>query len=138
MKSSHFVLPGFLSVLLCACGDDGMQPKAPEKIGAADLVVYESDGSVQCSPPTLTPQQSAQKLVNGGIDVMQSGCGGTTGVAYAAVCGGLNGSLLLHEIRRVNLPDAERLGFNDASKLIDQSEGTGYAWVDCTTREPIH
>jgi hypothetical protein len=117
---------------LVACGEDGGEaPLARARTG--NLLVYEGRQSVQCGTRGLTTQQSAQKLIDGGIDVIESNCGVITGVAFAAVCGGGTGEILLHEIRSVNLADAEQRGFKAASTLTDRASGVDYAKVDCQT-----
>ena len=76
----------------------------------------------------------AQILINAGIDVLQSTCGIRTGVQYPAVCGGATADILVHEIRSVNLPDAEQLGFQEIGTLIDAAAGRSYKLVDCAVR----
>jgi len=105
-----------------------------ERIRSGNTVVYEGRGRLQCDfAGGITPQQSAMKLTGAGVDVLQSGCGVMTGVAFAAVCGGSSGEILLHEIRTENLDTAERAGFIPAGELVSRSAGTGYAWVNCET-----
>ena len=91
-----------------------------------------ADGAPQCEPAILL-ESSAQKLIDAGVDVLRSSCGVRTGVSYAAVCGGPSGDILVHEIRSVNIRDANRLGFQEISILVDASAGTGYQLVDCDT-----
>src|SRR3954469_17422082 len=142
--TNHFsLLRAFSAVLvvqLAACGGgDENGDVAPGKTLAApgNTVVFQSRQSVQCGSRGLTPEQGAQTLINAGIDVMKSGCGVMTGVAFPAVCGGETGEILLHEIRKENLPDAEHLGLQSAATLKDSTSGTGYAWVDCATGVPL-
>jgi hypothetical protein len=111
------------------CGDD----PAPGTIRAGDSLVYEGRQSVQCGSRGLTPGQSAQRLIEGGIDVIASNCGVMTGIFYAAVCGEATGEILIHEIRSVNLPDAEQRGFNPVTELQDPVSGTSWEKVDCQT-----
>jgi hypothetical protein len=42
----------------------------------------------------------------------------------------------VHEIRTVNLPDAEPLGFQEISTLVDAAKGTSYELIDCADRFP--
>jgi len=91
-------------------------------------LVFEH-GALQCEP-VVSLESSARKLLDAGIDVLKSSCGSQTGVGYAAVCGGLSGDVLVHEIRRVDLPEAERLGFQEIDVLVDA--GTGYRLAACT------
>jgi len=123
-------------LLVCAMGAgllgcDG--DKAPGTVRAGDVLVYEGRQAVQCGSRGLTTGQSAQKLIDGGIDVIASNCGVVTGVAYAAVCGQATGEILIHEIRRVNVPDAEQRGFNPVTELQDPVSGVSWEKVDCET-----
>lgn len=117
---------------LAGCGEESDAPA--ESVRSGNMVVFEGRGRLQCDfTGGITPAQSALKLTNEGVDVLRSGCGAVTGVAFAAVCGGSSGEILLHEIRHENRDTAERLGFVPAEELTNQASGTGYAWVDCQT-----
>jgi len=141
MKNTNLLL---LTVAACAtlaaCG--GGEKKAedpsayPMNSTAGNVLVYESRQAIQCESAGLTPAQSAQKLVNGGIDVLESNCGANA-LMYVAVCGAGNGDILIHRIRRSNLDDAERLGFNPVEELANPTDGLGYTKFDCETREPL-
>ena len=113
---------------LGACGGE-----EPQGVIPGDALVYESRQAITCGTRGLTTQQSAQKLIDGGIDVIASNCGVVTGVAYAAVCGQATGEILIHEIRRVNVPDAEQRGFNPVTELQDPVSGVSWEKVDCET-----
>ncbi len=117
--------------LLAACsGDSGS--------GAADgALVYTGTGAAQCETGGLSLEQSAQRLIDAGIDVLDSACGAMTGVAFAAVCGAPTGEILVHEIRDVNAPHAREIGYESVETLVDPEQGTGYRLVDCDTREPV-
>jgi len=118
-----------LGAVLSGCGDE----KAPGTVHAGDVLVYEGRQAVQCGSRGLTTGQSAQKLINGGIDVLASNCGVVTGVAYPALCGQPTGEILIHEIRSVNVPDAEQHGFNPVVELQDPAAGVSWEKVDCQT-----
>jgi hypothetical protein len=129
-----------LSLIGCGGGDgsmDGNPIGPPGQVRIGNTWVYEGRQSLQCGSRGLTTQQSAQKLINGGIDVVQSACGVMTGVAFPAVCGAGTGEILLHEIRTVNLVDAEQRGFKAAATLQNPARGTDYARVDCQTGAPL-
>jgi len=116
---------------LSACGDESNSP-GERRLLSGNTVVFESRGRLQCDfTGGTTPELSAMKLIREGVDVMRSGCGGMTEVAFAAVCGGPSGELVLHEIRAVNLDTAERAGFRDVAELKVPGGSQGYAWVDC-------
>jgi len=130
------ILPAIVCALVSACGGDGSMdgnPNGPIVVNPGDTLVFESRQSVQCGSRGLTPQQSAMKLTQGGVDVMESACGAMTGVAFPAVCGAATGDLILHEIRTVNLTDARQLGFESVAVLQGPADGTGFAQVDCQT-----
>jgi len=127
-----------LSMLTIGCGGEGESTGQSEdktrEVAAGNALVFQGRQSVQCGPPGLSPEQGAQTLINGGIDVLQSGCGVTTSNAIQpAVCGAADGKILLHEIRRENVADAERLGLHDVETLRNPTTGAGYIWVDCDT-----
>jgi len=124
-----------LSASLSGCGGEGDGMDSPiENLRPGNAVVFEGRGRLQCDfTGGRTPQQSAMKLTGAGVDVLRSGCGVMIGVAFAAVCGGSSGDILLHEIRQENLDTAERVGFVPADELVDRRAETGYAWVNCET-----
>ena len=132
MKSRFAVLASVVCLAACSSDEGGQQFASP-----GNRLVFESRQSLQCESDGLTPEQSAQKLTNGGIDVIRSTCGNQTGVGFPAVCGGPTGEILVHEIRAVNIEDAEELGFAVVEALVDQATGTGYELIDCANRTPI-
>jgi len=89
-------------------------------------------GPRQCESG-ISLESSAQILIDAGIDVLKSSCGAQTGYFYPAVamCGMPSGLIWVHEIRTVNLSDAEQLGFHEISILVDASAGAGYQLIDC-------
>ena len=121
-------------LVLAGCSSDGTggQLAAP-----GNRLVFESRQSLQCESDGISPETSAQKLVNAGIDVLRSTCGNRTGVVFPTVCGGPTGEILVHEIRGVNVEDAQRLGFAQVSTLVDTTAGTNYELIDCADRTPI-
>ena len=137
-KITLLLLTAATCAMLGACGGETTEGKSPtEKITSGDVLVFESRQAIQCGSRGLTTQQSAQKLVNGGIDVLESNCGVNTGVAFATLCGLGTGDILIHKIRRVNLADAEQLGFSSVATLQNPAAGIGYAKVDCETGAPL-
>ncbi|HVY65466.1 MAG TPA: hypothetical protein VHH11_11660 [Gammaproteobacteria bacterium] len=118
------------TVLFARCdGSDGL------RLVRGDTLVYVDRGAHQCQSDGLSPEASAQRLIDAGVDVLKSYCGQRTGVVFPTVCGAPTGDILLHEIRAANLPDAERLGFQNVAALA--AAGQGYVLVDCTTRRPL-
>ena len=131
-----------LTVATCAtlgaCGSESAEdPLRSERVSSGDVLVYESRQAIQCTTRGLTTQQSAQKLVNGGIDVLESNCGVSTNLVFAAVCGGGTGDIIIHKIRSSNLADAEQRGFSSVATLQNPTTGIGYAKVDCDTGAPL-
>jgi len=121
-----------VTLLLVACPEDSNTPD--DSITPVDTLVYVDREVRQCESDGVSLESSAQILINAGIDVLQSTCGIRTGVLYPAVCGGATADILVHEIRSVNLPDAEQLGFQEIGTLIDAAAGRGYQLVDCAVR----
>ncbi len=79
----------------------------------------------------MSLESSAQVLTGAGIDVRWSSCGVKSGVVVASVCGAPSLSILIHEIPTGNLQNAERVGFQAISVLVDASAGTDYELTDC-------
>jgi len=133
-----------VTLLIVACQEDSVAPEVlvtPEVLVATevpvttdDILVYSDRGVRQCESDGVSLEASAQILIDAGIDVIKSTCGIRTGVEYPAVCGGATGDILVHEIRSVNLSDAEQLDFQEISTLIDAAAGTSYELVDCADR----
>jgi hypothetical protein len=127
-----------VALFLVACLDDSVPTKdsntIDQSITPGDTLVYADREVRQCESDGISPEASAQLLIDAGIDVLQSTCGIRTGVEYTAVCGGKTADILVHEIRSVNLPDAEQLGFQEISSLIDAAAGTSYELLDCANR----
>jgi hypothetical protein len=132
MKNAALILLVAACAGLGACGGDETPGVMP-----GDTLVYESRQAITCGTRGLTTQQSAQKLINGGVDVVQSNCGVITGIALPAVCGIDSAEIIIHEIRRANLRDAEQRGFHPVRELVNPVQGFGYDKVDCETRVPL-
>ena len=120
------------ALLLAACDGDGGGFAAP-----GDGLVFQDRGSIQCQSDGMTPEESAQTLIDAGIDVLNSTCGYRTGVAFPSVCGAPTGEILVHQIRGVNIEHAVQLGFADIETLVDPEKGTGYELIDCDDRTPV-
>ena len=131
MNKKLFAVAG-VAVLAACDGGDGNQFASP-----GDKLVFEDRGSIQCESDGITPEASAQKLIDAGIDVMSSTCGIRTGVAFATVCGEGTGEILVHEIRAANVEDAVKLGFAEVATLVDVGAGLNYELIDCADRVPI-
>lgn len=95
--------------------------------------VFISSGRTQCNNDGLMLSQTQLMLVQGGLDVLASSCGVITGIAFPAVCGGGTPNINIHRIRKVNVPDAERLGFLDVRDIGVKLgvPGTGFQVIEC-------
>ena len=137
-KITLLLLTAATFATLGACGGESSEdPLRSERVSTGDVLVYESRQAIQCTTRGLTTQASAQKLVNGGIDVLESNCGVNTNLVFAAVCGAGTSDILIHKIRSANLTDAEQRGFSSVATLINPTTGIGYAKVDCDTGAPL-
>ena len=135
-KITLLLLTAATCATLGACGGESAEdPLRSERVSSGDVLVYESRQAIQCITRGLTTQASAQKLINGGIDVLESNCGMNTGVVFAAACGYGTGDILIHKIRSSNLADAEQRGFSSVDTLRGPVVGIGYLKVDCDTGE---
>lgn len=112
------------AALLAACTDD--------ESGLPALVFESGPRLAQCEAPAITPQQSAAKLTQAGIDVHATSCGMRTGVAYAAVCGGGTPDIILHDIPAGAVAEAGALGFLPADGLVDAARQTGWQRIPCS------
>jgi len=97
-----------LILVLCSC--------VPEDSDHQYTMVYKYDGSVQCNNANITLDEMAMELITAGIDVICS-AKGNDGLFYPAVCDAPTGNVYLYKIHRVNLDEAEVLGFESASML---------------------
>ena len=93
-----------------------------------NALVYTSAGAVQCEYPGRSPKETAQQLIEKGIDVMASVCG-ITNLVYSDVCGGATNDINLHEINAANIADAKEIGFGPVSEL--KKLGIKYQPVQC-------
>ncbi len=131
MESIHIAILIFISLFLTACAHKNSNESS---IDESLALVYINNGSIQCESSGLSEAETAQQLINKGIDVISSQCGFLTGIAAPAQCG-LPGTLInLHVINAQNTPDAKELGFELASSLkIDNSKG--YEIMKCQDRQ---
>jgi hypothetical protein len=114
-----------MCVALSGCDDD--------KPADDTAQVFRYTGRTQCANDGLTLAQTNAILIQGGLDVLESACGVVTGIAFPAVCGGGTPNINIHRIRKVNVQDAERLGFNDVRDIGVKPgvPGTGFQMAEC-------
>jgi hypothetical protein len=101
-----------MSALLTACAGD---PAPKPDTGTA--YVFTSKGSIQCESTGQTRAQSAQPLIDAGIDVVSSRCAYDTSFATIALCGAGTNEIIIHEIPQASLVDAENLGYASTQTL---------------------
>ena len=66
-------------------------------------------------------------LITNGIDVIQSDCAYNNLMAFPSVCGADTGEILVHEIPKQNVVDAEKSGFTNTNDISDD-----YSIYDCS------
>ncbi|MFC1751380.1 hypothetical protein ACFL2V_21595 [Pseudomonadota bacterium] len=115
-----------LSLLfMTGCNHD----KEPSVLNGNDLI-YINDGAIQCETEGMTTTESAQLLINKGIDVISSYCGFLTGIEAATQCGLGDTNINIHEINSQNVPDAQEVGFEPVSTLKQETD-IGYQIIEC-------
>ncbi|MGD8912518.1 MAG: hypothetical protein PVI97_08245 [Candidatus Thiodiazotropha sp.] len=92
--------------------------------------VYINNGAIQCESEGLSELETAQQLIDNGIDVILSTCGVLTGISTVTVCGAEDIRINLHVINAQNLADAQELGFESVSSLKNE-DGIGYMILGC-------
>jgi hypothetical protein len=121
-KMKKFAFP-ILFLCLHGCVQD-------DDTGDDRVTIFINNGAIQCESDGLSEQETAQQLVDNGIDVVNSTCGMLTGVAVPTVCGEGDIYINLHVIYSQNLPDAQALGFEIVSALKTE-DGVGYMILGC-------
>jgi hypothetical protein len=102
-----------MSTLLTACAGD----PAPQPDTAGTAYVFIAKGSIQCESTGQTRAQSAQPLVDAGIDVVSSRCAYDNSFSTIALCGAGTNEMIIHEIPQASLVDAENLGYASTQTL---------------------
>jgi hypothetical protein len=98
-----------------------------------NVLVFESNGRRQCEPAAISPQQSARKLENAGVNVRESSCAVLTTNAFPAVCGAPSGELVVHEVSQSKAATAQQMGFTLVTTLRSGSGDPGYTTIACTS-----
>lgn len=95
-------------------------------------MVYQDKGALQCEPESgLIVADSAAKLTEARVDVVDSYCGYKTGVMYPAACGMGTPDILIHRIAEADLSMAQQAGFSLVDALILPEQGISYEMADC-------
>lgn len=107
------------------CSDDN-EARNKKNNDINTVLVFSSSEARQCEHAGLTDDESAQKLIDVGIDVISSSCGNLTGVAYPSVCGGGTSAIIIHEIPEKSILDSENIGFSSVESIDNN-----YTEADC-------
>ena len=137
MADKIFLTLILISVLLGCNGNGNLRAdqsisggiSSPE-LSVGEALVYIGNGAKQCENDGMSISESANLLINHGVDVISSHCGLIAGMAVLAVCGGPTLEINLHVINARKISDAQEEGFNLVSKLEEQ-RGVGYQVVEC-------
>ncbi|MDO6524809.1 hypothetical protein Q4519_03835 [Motilimonas sp. 1_MG-2023] len=92
-------------------------------------LVYISDGYVQCETPAMSLDMTRNLLTEVGINVITSHCAHITDLAVISMCGAGGTGIHLHEIASQDNNKATAAGFDNVSKLTEQS--LNYEIIDC-------
>ncbi|MGF1756615.1 hypothetical protein L4D76_01445 [Photobacterium sagamiensis] len=92
--------------------------------------VYIDDGAIQCESTGLSEKQTAQNLIEYGVDVFESSCGYISGIAIAAQCGLGDSNINIHLINADKVVEAQNLGYEPVS-ILKNDEGLGYETIEC-------
>ncbi len=125
MKTNNFFVYMFTILLMPGCDYE----KEPD-ILIDNVLVYINNAAIQCETKGMSTTESAQLLINKGVDVISSYCGFLTGVTIATQCGLGDTQINLHEINSENIPDAQKSGFEPVSSLKLESD-KGYQIIAC-------
>ena len=95
-----------------------------------EALVYIDDSAIQCGFEGYSVTQTAQLLIDNGIDVLNSQCAYISNLLIAAACGLGNNNIHLHSINRRNLVDANVLAYHSVDQLSHDG-AQGYEIIDC-------
>lgn len=93
-------------------------------------LVYINDSSVQCEFEGFSEQETAQILIDSGVNVIESTCGYISGISVAAQCGlgGIN--INVHLISDDKVIDAQNIGY-ELIATLENDDGLGYETIEC-------
>jgi hypothetical protein len=117
----------FLTFTVSNCAGDASK----NELSNENVIVYTFKENTQCNNDGLTFKESSQKLINAGIDVLESYCGAKTGLYSISRCGAKTTDIIAHKIRSVNLSTANQVGYQDIESLTNKDKGTGYRIEKC-------
>lgn len=120
----------FFAVSLVACSDSDNGMSSTVAVGSDDpnsgLLVYDTQLLRSCGyEENRTRDESANILIDKGIDVIASYCARLSGVAFQESCFSPTGEIYVHELHEANQADAEALGYAAVKSLsgFETSEG---------------
>lgn len=113
----RYILLTILSLILMACEHEDDENSLPDD----QVIVYIDDMAIQCESPGLSEIETAQQLIDVGIDIIASMCGSFT-AAVITICGAQTTGINLHIINIQNVVDAQELGFEPVSSLIVEND----------------
>jgi len=121
-----------VSLVACSGSDNGMSGATAVGSGGpnAGLLVYDSQLLRSCGyEENRTRDESAQVLIDTGIDVIASYCARLSGVAFQESCFSPTGEIYVHELHEANQADAEALGYAPVSSLAEFETNEGFVDV---------
>ena len=89
--------------------------------------VFESKGAVQCEHTGMTPNESAQNLIDSDIEVISAFCALDTRTDNITVCGAGTSEIIVHEIENEDMLEVEELGLEN----LDVLDGN-YSETECS------
>lgn len=119
MKKLKVVILISLIPVFAGCNEsDNESPPSVFKDAQIDkVVVFESKGSIQCESNGQSREESARKLIEIGIDVIESKCAYDDSMSVTTVCGAGTNEIIVHEIPAQSLIDAEKIGFTSSLEI---------------------
>lgn len=117
--------------LICLIAIPGCGGEKHEHVSTNTIFVYTSNRAIQCGSDGLSIGNTANMLIETGVDVLVSHCGITTGLDIPSVCGAGTSSINIHEIYVQNIVDAEILEFYPVDNLVNRELGLDYEVVSC-------
>jgi len=109
---------------------DKIAEKEEEKANPYDGIIYIETGAVQCQAQGVTHLETAQLLIDNGIEVLESQCADLSGEGVIIQCGLVGPDINVHTVAPENHARALSMGFKSTSSL-KQGDDTGYTVKDC-------
>ena len=124
LGSHSIIVMPFLLLAACSNGSGNRELSNDEKETAT---VFEEKNSIQCGPSGLSIEESAQRLVDTGIDVIQSDCAYNNLITVISLCGTRTSEILVHKIPVQNVADAEGGDFTNTNEIDNE-----YSVYECS------